>query len=312
MNLNERWSALESQGLPGVSQRVKPLGIAQYLGIDSTGNRSFFTLSKIEPKSWSQAGPINVVKKFLEGTDDWFLGMVLTDRAFIHEFSFLCEDLIEKVEGVEDESKALEIQQQAYEDWMEFFRRNRALGAEGIRGLFCELEFMRRNLETGVDQTQLIASWMGPFGAPQDYVFPNFHAVEIKSLQPSINRIRIANENQLAFDGELDLQVFRLQEVTSLNSGLSLDELISVVQENLQSETLKEFQLRLAKAGYTKTNPLNESLRFVVGDFWIFSANKAGFPKVVPSTLPMGVSNVKYEISLASISGFMKEPNGSL
>jgi hypothetical protein len=309
-NLRGRWSDLASGGILGVSQRINVTGLPQYIGIDSTGCKTFFTLTHTEPAAWAKAGPIVTTKKYLEASHEWYLGLTLTDSQFSHEFVYLCEDLVNKVEGLTDEHLGLQGQKNAYEDWIEFFKRSRELGSEAIRGLFCEIWFFYQQLLNDFDQDVLTEAWVGPFGAPQDFVMPSFSAVEIKSVQPAGTKVRIANEHQLAFEGELRLQVYRLQEVFEANRGQTLNELVNSLMARLNETNSVKVALKIAKVGNLTANDLADKSRFEVVDSLTYDASTAGFPKITPKTLPLGVSNVKYELSLGAIEGFKVDSSG--
>ena len=301
MQLLEKWRELEASAGTNVSQRVAQAGLRQYIGIGPLGNWVFFSVSQIEPEIWPEIGPINIEKRNLN--ESWHLVLTLNDGDFKQEFSYLCEYLAEKVAGIEDEAASLQSQKAAFEDWIEFFRTAREFSAEKARGLFGELTYITNQLKRGMTASVLIAAWKGPLGAPQDFVFDNFKAVEVKTIQPQVASIRIASEEQLKFPGQLHLKIYRIQSSEIANRGVSLNQLIHDLEKQLNPESLRDFKSRLKKLGFTGESKFAAERFFTVGEEFLLDAGEATFPKIISSNFPLGVHSVQYKISLNAILG---------
>jgi hypothetical protein len=301
MQLLEKWRELEAGAGTNVSQRVAQAGLRQYIGVDPLGNWVFFSVSRIDPEMWPEIGPINIEKRNLN--ESWHLVLTLNDGEFKQEFSYLCEYLAEKVAGIEDEGAALQSQKAAFEDWIEFFKVAREFSAEKARGLFGELTYMSNQLKRGVTASELIAAWKGPLGAPQDFVFDNFKAVEVKTIQPQVTSIRIASEEQLKFPGQLHLKIYRIQSSEFADQGLSLNQLIDDFEQKLNPGSLRDFRARVKKLGFTRDSKFAAERFFTVGEEFLLDAGDATFPKIISSIVPIGAHAVQYRISLNSILG---------
>jgi hypothetical protein len=301
IQLFEKWEMLATQGGVGVSQRVVAEGLPQYIGIDAQGRWSFFSLSEREPESWPDVKLIHVTKKDRNG--QWRLTLTLLDENFQQEFAYLCEDLVSKVAGVSLEELALLAQKTTYEDWLEFFRGRKSFSAEAARGLFGELHFMALQLASGVEPRELVKAWKGPLGAPQDFVFDEFKAVEVKSLQSQAAFVQISNENQLDFPGTLQLEIYRIQENVNNAQGMTLSDLVDKLIRSFPQQLQGEFVARLVKTGYTTDVAHVGEVRYSIGETYSLDANRPSFPKITPATIPLGISRVKYAISVAALLG---------
>lgn len=301
MKLLDKWRELEDAAGLNVSQRVATTGLRQYIGIDALGNWVFFSVSETEPEMWPEIGPIKVEKRDVNGS--WHLTLTLRESEFKQEFSYLCEDLSEKVKGLEDEITSLKSQKVAFEDWIDFFKGAAEFSAEKARGLFGEITYMMDRIKSGLASQEVIAAWKGPLGAPQDFVFSDFKAVEVKTIQPQVSSIRITNEQQLSFSGSLYLQIYRIQSSEFASQGASLNQLVDEFETYLEIQSLKDFRSRISRLGYTRASRHSSESFFRIGEEFILDTTQEGFPKLIHPTVPLGVHAVQYKISLSAILG---------
>lgn len=298
MRLIDKWNSFGA-GAVSVAQRIQAHGLPQYIGIDANGRWLFYSVSKAEPNSWPEVKVIQTSKREVAG--NWHLILTLREASFTDEFAYLCEDLVARAAAQSEEVAALSAQRDAYEDWIEFFKGVKALSSEGARGLFGELEFINARLDAGEQEDSVLAAWNGPFGAPQDFVFDDFEAVEVKTLQSQAAHIRIANERQLTFPGSLHLQVYRIQENSSQHVGMTLADQVAKTQSRISPSAQIELIRRLMKLGYSSESPIATEITFSIGEEHAFDANAVGFPKITAEGLPAGISNVEYRIALSAL-----------
>jgi hypothetical protein len=301
LELYKKWETIEAQAELNVSQRIAATGLAQYIGIDSSRSWVFYSLSQSEPSIWPEIGPIKIEKRLVN--ESWQLKLVLRDDEFKQEFAYLCEDLAFKVGGIEDEVSALKSQKAAFEDWIDFFKGPREFSAEQARGLFGELTYMNQQVDNGLDGSEIVAAWRGPLGAPQDFVFDAFKAVEVKTIQSQVTSIRIANEQQLSFPGRLLLKIYRIETNRTPDHGSSLNQLVGIFENRLDSSTKREFRSRLKKLGFKSESRIASESFFSIGDEFLLDALAPSFPKLVSPGIPIGVHSVQYKVSLNAILG---------
>lgn len=235
-------------------------------------------------------------------------GLVLTLEQHINRdlFFALCETLTESLRPLNDSAAALTIALTHLKRWKAFLsgRRIRILSPEEIRGLFAELRFLRSLYTEHLSEAATVEAWCGPNGVHQDFVFGNT-AVEIKALSgKERNTVRISSEDQLQpICDNLFLAVFRLSEMSEAEQALSLNDAVRTIEAELQdAAALEELSLRLAAYGYVEMREYDEPKLIVTGQR--FYRVTDGFPRLIRSELPDGVTRVAYEIELETIAPF--------
>jgi hypothetical protein len=191
------------------------------------------------------------------------------------------------------------------EAWKRFFLRgsHSGLTREEHVGLYGELVFIESGLAAGVSGQVLIDSWQGPLGANQDFLFGPV-AVEVKATTGmDANRVRISNIRQLDSTGLEHLFLARHAFDFRQASGRTLSELAADLNAVLSAVSLDladSLAARLLAAGYL------DGLPGEYGDWGFtlrrFDAFKVadGFPRLLESDLPAGVSEVAFTVDLSA------------
>lgn len=224
-------------------------------------------------------------------------------------FLALAEDLCGVLAGAADPSGATRDFRLRLEIWQDFLKKHRpdGLSEDEQVGLFGELHFLNELLVAGMGAIAASTGWRGCLAANQDFQFPGV-AVEIKCTRAaSPTSVHIANVRQLDDDevGALYLGVISIDR--NMSAGQSLPALVAALRTKLDGEALGVFNEGLREAGYLD---VHESLytRHLhrVLDQWQHEVRE-GFPRVMRSSLPEGVSGVAYKISLAACAPFRLE-----
>ena len=285
--------------------------IPMYWGKDTSG-RCLFLIelegdhSKIFQKNGTSLHGIDVDLR--GGSASQLQGLVLTLENQVDRdlFSGLCETLVSNLQPVTDTSTALAVALMHIKRWKAFLagRKRRVLSPAEVRGLFAELQFLRVLYDGHLTQSEAVNAWCGPEGVHQDYIFEDT-AVEIKSLSGrERNSVKISSEDQLeALSSNLFLMIFRLTEQPDSDQSLSLNSLVTQIeQEMTDSHALEEFSMKLAANGYVEIREYDEPAFLVSGQKCYRVRDE--FPRLVRSELPGGVIRVGYEIELESILEF--------
>ena len=195
------------------------------------------------------------------------------------------------------------------EAWKRFFllRSHSGLTREEHLGLYGELVFIESGLAAGISGQSLLDSWQGPLGANQDFLFGPV-AVEVKATTGmEANRVRISNIRQLDSTGLENLFLARHAFDFRQGSGRTLSELAVSLKAVLSAVVLPDLAAGdsldgriLLAAGYV------DGLPSEYGD-WGFTLRRFdafrvanGFPRLVESDLPAGVSEVAYTVDLSA------------
>jgi hypothetical protein len=235
------------------------------------------------------------------------LRLSLQDAQDAELFLALCTDLLESTREHHHGPAALVVVMRRLQRWQDLLRRARRRGLTDseVRGLFGELVVFERFLTPWLGLAATVASWQGPAGAPQDFCAGST-ALEVKTLLGSDRR-----EVQISTIGQLESSLPRLVlgvvtlSIAPEGTGVTLVALVTSIRNTLKTsapDTVEPFNDRLIAVGYAD---LDEYARngFLIDAFDWFHV-RDGFPRLVPSQLPSGISNVSYSVSLPPCEPF--------
>lgn len=222
-------------------------------------------------------------------------------------FEGLCRTLVSSLVHASDASSSLAVALSHIRRWKTFLagRGGQHLSAEEVRGLFAELVFLLELLERFASVTDAVAAWLGTEKSHQDFIFGNT-AVEIKSFSGTErSRVRISSEDQLeSLNDALFLRIYRLSNLPDAPKARSLNQIVEQIQRLLSDATaVEEFDRKLVTHGYAPLPEYDEP-SFVVSEVFTYRVAE-GFPRMIRSALPDGVTKVSYEIRLEAIAPFL-------
>jgi hypothetical protein len=186
--------------------------------------------------------------------------------------------------------------------YLEFFaqRRNLILSQKSQRGLLCELLVLEELFAQINDSSRAIATWQGPLGKPQDFIFRSPFAVEVKSRMGLENTVVISNEQQLDAS-QLDSIFLCVFPVKESPSGISLQAMVKKCLSYCDDFSAHAFYLKLGKLGLEKwTLPYHENYRVSFGQPEIYRIQSQS-KVITPQSIPTNTSNVQYKLHLAAL-----------
>lgn len=224
-------------------------------------------------------------------------------------FAGLCRTLISSLQEVSSASSALDVALAHLARWKTFLsgRNPRVLSAEEVRGLFAELQFLRRLYRGEMPEAAALDAWCGPDRSQQDFVHGNT-AVEIKAISgQERNSINISSEDQLETTCEnLFLAVYRLGDMPGDEQAMSLNGLVAAMEEELGAAgVLDNFLAKLGSCGYVRLDEYDRP-QLIVMDRQLFRVTD-DFPRIVRSQLADGLTAVRYQIQLERMARFACE-----
>lgn len=126
--------------------------------------------------------------------------------------------------------------------------------ALALRGLIGELVILESRVLPVLSAFDAVSSWIGPLGAPQDFLLPSGQRIEVKAVRPDTRTVQINGLSQLDSGTEpVTLIVVRLADAgAEAPATLTAPELIERLRRRLSGEphALNEFESRLAAAGW--------------------------------------------------------------
>ena len=246
-----------------------------------------------------------------EGTTQF--GVRLLNHVYSDVFAILAEDIAPRVAAAADEKSAARVMLDRLNRWQKFLSaRADGLSVSRQRGLFGELYFLRYVLLPQVDVPSAVMAWRAPERSHQDFQFASA-SIEVKTTtakQPQ--DIRITSERQLDSTGTSALFLFvavldeREVEPNGTVQGETLPAAVAALRNLLGSNNVPRdtFDDRLLDAGYLDADaPRFEARRFALRSQQCFQVVD-GFPRLLEGSLPSGIGDVSYALSLAACAPF--------
>lgn len=241
----------------------------------------------------------------LEGVSPELRSIVveLDDPQFSDIFSVFCEDLLSGISGCDKTSDALTLLVRRVERWQEFLSHAMGgLSRSEVIGLYGEMILLHEIL-LPLGGLAMLEAWTGTERSPQDFVVPGVCGVEVKtSTERVMSHVRINGERQLDDSGLVCLFLVCQRVEASDNQGESLNDVVGAMRSAMSNkpEFMSIFEKRLAQAGYLdRHHGRYESQRLRLAQRRFFRVN-SHFPRVLTTTLPLGVDEIAYRLDLKS------------
>ena len=316
MNKASPWTDIET---PGQDYNVRKIpetkGVPLYWGKDRSGQCLFIIELSGDQTDLFKRESVRVrgIKsdlRFVDENNSQRLVISLERHIDQDLFAAMCQTLTVALREVIDSAIALSVALTQIKRWKAFMagKKKGVLSFEEVRGLFGELIFLEQLMER-TDKEDALNSWEGPDSVQQDFIFGNT-AVEVKALSGrERNSIRVSSEDQLdSLNDRLFLKVFRLSEMPESEKAVSLNELVRRIADVFSGHTASElFHDKIATVGYVELLEYDNP-KLVVSEEQLYRVDD-NFPKLIRSSLPDGVSRVRYDIALEKIRKFLVENN---
>ena len=229
-------------------------------------------------------------------------------------FASICGNIASTIISISSEKEAIKLVISQMHKWQDLFSKKlkKSLSIQEQQGLYGELLFLQKLIYSPLDKVLSIKYWVGPNMAPQDFQ-SKFWAVEVKTV--SVNKFP-----NISINGELQLDETTIEKLFLYNivveidpiDGKSLPELVNEIRNSLCNapNALNLFENKLIYYGYYDIDVdaykerhylIRKENYFLVQDL---------FPRIKKEDLLLGVSDVKYIITLAaSNENLIKESN---
>ena len=238
----------------------------------------------------------------------------LLDSELRNVFWRLCEDVLTSAARGQSESEALAITVTRLWSWHHLLRGGSGgmLSPDEQRGLIGELLVLEHYLLPHGSALDAIQTWRGPLGAPQDFVIASL-AIECKSNSSrTSDRVRISSEHQLSLRAlkRLFLHVCLIDPADgAMADTFTVSDVVSRIMGRLAESNraaCQRFESLLAGAGFRFDDDYS-AFPWRGGERSIYEVLQL-FPSLTPDTMPEGVSQVAYSLSLAVCSEFLTTP----
>jgi hypothetical protein len=238
--------------------------------------------------------------------------LILSLRQAEHREIFyrLCTDVLEATEQCKDPASALHVMIRRTWRWHQLLRgeRDGRLSPEAQKGLIGELECLTKIVLPNYTPAEAMTFWEGPAGLPKDFVIGE-SCIEVKARRGAARPfVSISSEHQLDQAGfqNLYLYVVDLSPTAVTDDGsFNLNDYVDQAYQQIYSidpGAVEIFETKLLEIGYQKEDDYTDR-------YWLLLGAQAyqveeSFPRIVDSSLPIGVSDVVYKIDLGELNNY--------
>ena len=309
-DFTSQWEAHAKEGRKAGYFRVFPEHFLDFfISFSLNGEREFTFQWKDEKTSSEYKFGLKHIDVFQnENGHENSLVLRLKNKELSNLFSIVCFDLAEATRLTKSVSAGVNVFFNRLQRWSDLLSKghSKQLSFQERLGLMGELYMVALMIEEMNIQPEIaVRGWRGPEGDTND-IGLNGSRIEIKaqlSTQPI--GLRISSLTQLA-DDERALFV-ALHRFSATNGALTLASLVSQISQQINTDTvvLMDFQRKLILSGYDENDSYTEEAMKI--DRSIIYRVTDGFPRLQPTSVPDGISNVAYFIDGKAIDGFIIE-----
>ncbi len=223
-------------------------------------------------------------------------------------FVTMCGDMIRYSSSEKSGKQALVRLLRRYNAWLRLLRQKSSplLSAGAQKGLIGELLYLKEQLEKDLLPESVVAGWVGPDGADQDFVYPDgWH--EIKTIGISSSEVVISSVEQLSCQQPGELIIMRVDKCAPAQiNAFTLYGLVHQILNLLTSkgEGQDEFLLKLSSIGYIDIIEYNQQ-SFIFSSKQIYKVDGL-FPRIMRKDIPKEIVNLSYVISVPGLAYWLK------
>ena len=188
------------------------------------------------------------------------------------------------------------------ERWRRFTERHgRAMTTQSMIGLIGELSVLERLLNR-LGRGPALTAWRSPQGSLRDFELSEA-TIEVKAYSPSSGGlVHINDPMQLEPDCGKLLFLACQEVIPAEDASLRLPDHVNRVRSSLGGDLglVGDFDRLLADSGYLSAHDQEYQDGFRLGVLRVFAVTET-FPRISPGAVPLGVANVRFTLSVASL-----------
>ncbi len=233
----------------------------------------------------------------------WSLRLALLQPLLLPVFAAFCRDIISFTRAGTSDADLGDDVLSRLNRWRSLLERESAgLSDPVLRGLIGELTVLESRLCTTLPIGAAVATWRGPSGGAQDFLLPAGDLIEVKTADRDAQAVLINGLAQLSGDGPLTLAVVRVQLTgVGATGAVTAPMLVQRMRANLldDPDAAQQFEAGLASIGWHE-HPAHDDLAVRVLHIEAFAVDDT-FPRLTPATVPPGIDEVTYSVSLVGL-----------
>lgn len=294
-----------------VYKRIDPLCYPELnIGINSNLNRCLILeLPKVHSVDFQSSNKENLALYFFQDTN--CIVLELLDSAFNDLFNDLVLSLYHSIMNLRDVPEYSSIFIKIFHKWSEFFhaKKYERLSDDTIKGLFGELYILKslvlNSKSTKINDT--LRSWQGPYDKGHDFIFDEKN-IEVKTKSIAKVKVRISSEYQLEQELGKKLELVVISVEHDLVNGVSLSNLIEFIRISV-IKCLGDITILLDALNQKNLSFKNmheyDTHRYVFVKKDTYDPSLDDFPRIIKSSLPNSINEVKYSLNLTLLDSFL-------
>ena len=280
-----------------------------FFGYSFESNLRLSFMSKSAPPKIESTRILHVVQG-RENKDTYWTSFDLLNADLREAYFSFCENLIDSISGISDESVALKLLKRRFITWKTLFQKTSGndFSKEKLLGVFGELTVLKDVIAPIYGINTAVQSWGGPDMQSKDFTVDNTW-YEVKTIGANADSIHISSLTQLSSSYSGHLVVVRAEGVSPEFTGkcsalidLIKEIILMIADENIENLLIRKIQgvgIDVFGSELTDRFDIKSVTKYKVED---------GFPRITPTDVPHSeIIGVKYEISAAAINRFAEE-----
>ena len=317
MTVNENpWKDLNTPEPIGFSaRRIAGVGSTQwglYWAVDRQRHYMLIMTHEVGIRSqhrWPNLRGLRIERQPDEDGHRELLVFRLEEAQHLDIFYRFCADIADALGAAETGQEALDISIMRTWRWHRLLkvRRDGRLTVEEQKGLIGELSFLEQYVMPEIGSGQGVRSWGGPLGAQRDFEIGTT-GVECKAYPPLASALRISSADQLDSTHQAPVFLYAIEIAESrgkVAGAITVTDAVDQVKKLIEGDDMtvhEDFEERLWAIGYNHEDDYIDQ-RWIIGNTSFYKV-VAGFPRITPAMLPVGVMRVRYRIALAQCEEF--------
>ena len=273
-----------------------------FIGLDDKGRKTIKLRAPFEPQKIIGTTGIDIrqYKNYNYGT----IQFSLCNEGMSSLFYLFCEDLVKVLSKILDVTLSYQAVVNRFFQWKKMFNNGnmKKLTESEIMGLIGEILLLKDLLFEKYGEHKALKGWSGQELTHKDFSYENIW-YESKAIIKSGTTLKISSIEQLTSNVNGILGVHILEKMSSVFNGITLNQLINDVYEQMEGLEDKDmFMNKVAIQGFVFDEYYDDFV-YALCDFKSFIVNDS-FPKLTRNVLSNAIVKVQYELSVKDILEF--------
>lgn len=280
-----------------------------FFGYSFEGNLRLSFMSKNTPPIIESTKILHVVQG-RESKDIYWTSFDLLNTDLREAYFSFCENMIDSVLNIDDESTALILLKRRFVTWKTLFQKaaSHEISREKQLGIFGELTTLKNIITPKYGINTAVQSWGGPDLQSKDFTVDQTW-YEVKTIGANTDSIHISSLVQLSSEHIGHLIVVRAEAVSPEYKGKcsSIIDLIKEILLSISDESIENMLIQKLQSIGIDIFSKEIIERFDVKSITSYVVND-DFPRMTTGNIPYSeIVSMQYEISAAAINRFAEE-----